>query len=297
MNPSLDRLARDVSQEIDEELQRSGILYRIFSRSKTTSSIEKKLAFKNYQNTNKLMQDILGVRIAVYFADDLPIIYHILRSKPNYVDEMIDEPEETVFKPSRVNLIFRMNPEKAQEIIDSVVRKYTFVDTTYEVQLRTVLSEGWHEVEHDLRYKCPDDWNGNSDLARTFNGVYASLVTNDWSILAIFEQLAYRNYKARNWTAMLRNRFRLRFTDERVREEIVSLLNSDLDLAKSIFRIDRGDLLRKIITDGVRVPLSLSNLVFVINAYYIKDSRLKKLTPEILIGNNKLFKQNGDFLE
>ena len=25
------------------------------------------------------------------------------------------------------------------------------IDNTYEIQLRTVLSEGWHEVEHDLR--------------------------------------------------------------------------------------------------------------------------------------------------
>ncbi|MBK7959276.1 MAG: hypothetical protein IPK03_14995 [Bacteroidetes bacterium] len=29
----------------------------------------------------------------------------------------------------------------------------SLVDSTFEVQLRTILSEGWHEIDHDLRYK------------------------------------------------------------------------------------------------------------------------------------------------
>ena len=43
MNLGIDRLARDISYRIDDELQRSGIFFRIFARAKSVESIEKKL--------------------------------------------------------------------------------------------------------------------------------------------------------------------------------------------------------------------------------------------------------------
>jgi putative GTP pyrophosphokinase len=297
MNQSLDRLARDIAKEIEEDLQRTGIFYRIFMRAKTEISINKKLVFKAYEKSKekKLMQDIVGIRITFYFNDDLPIVYKALKEKLNFVSETIDETEETVFKPSRINLIFRMDEEKAKETFDSVILKHKYIDSTYEIQLRTVLSEGWHEVDHDLRYKCTNDWKGYSDISRTFNGVYASLVTNDWAIITIFEQLAYRHYKNQRWAAMLRNKFRLRFVDDSIDLQIVDILSHNPDVAKSLFRIDRSDFMNKLYVDGIRIPLTLSNLVFIVNAYFIKNNDIKEITPDFILMNKKLFKKGKDW--
>lgn len=291
MNQGLDRLARDISFRIEDELQRSGIFYRIFSRAKSVESIEKKINSKDYANSveKKKMQDIIGIRITMYFEDDLPIVYNTLKKRFKFHSESIDEPDVNVFEPHKVNLIFMMNDENAKEISDVAVSKYTYIDTTYEVQLRTVLSEGWHEVEHDLRYKCKTDWTEHSDISHIFNGVYASLVTSDWSIMSIFEKLAYRHYKNKNWEALLRNKFRLRLKEGVLDSRIIDILNNDNNLAKELFKVDRNKFLQQIFIDGIRIPLTLTNLTHIINAYCLHDERIKLIAPDFITSNKKLF--------
>jgi len=291
MNQGLDRLARDISFRIEDELQRSGIFYRIFSRAKSIESIEKKIISKDYANSveKKKMQDIIGIRITMYFEDDLPIVYSTIKKRFNFHSESIDETNVNVFEPHKINLIFKMNEEDAKEISDVAVSKYTYIDTTYEVQLRTVLSEGWHEVEHDLRYKCKNDWTEHSDISHIFNGVYASLVTSDWSIMSIFEKLAYRHYKNKNWEALLRNKFRLRIKEGSLDSRIIEILNNDNNLAKDLYKVDRNKFLQQIFIDVIRIPLTLTNLTHIINAYCLHDERIKSIAPEFIINNKKLF--------
>lgn len=71
---------------------------------------------------------------------------------------------DKVFMPTRLNLIFRMDDFCSRELVN-VLKDIdgidsSLIDCTYEIQLRTVLSEGWHEVEHDLRYKCRTENGG-----------------------------------------------------------------------------------------------------------------------------------------
>lgn len=290
MNAGLDRLARDIETQIDDELQRSGILYRIFSRAKSEPSIQQKMLSKDYANSpeKKLMQDIIGVRITLYFEDDISIVHEAIKRKFNFVDETIDKVNISVFEPNRINLIFRMSKEHENQIVDLVTSKYQYIDSTFEVQLRTVLSEGWHEVEHDLRYKCKEDWKQHADLSHIFNGVYASLVTSDWSMISIFEDLAYRHYKSRSWAAMIRNKFRLRFIQSDLDEQVVLILDQDKSLSKEIYKLDRVKLLRKIFIDGIRIPITLTNLVFLINAYFLHNDKIQALAPEFITTNPKL---------
>jgi len=292
MNLGLDRLARDISFKIEDELQRSGIFFRIFARAKSVESVEKKLVSKDYQNSseNKKMQDLIGIRITAYFVDDLPIVQEAIKKRFNCIDETIDEQSVNKFEPQRVNLIIKMTEADAKEAIDLAISKYNYIDTTYEVQLRTVLSEGWHEVEHDLRYKCKKDWVDYSDISHIFNGVYASLVTSDWTIMAIFEKLAYSHFKNNNWNAMLRNKFRLRFKEAELDYRVVEILDEDKILSKELFKIDRSLILNRIFIDGIRIPLTLTNLIHIINAYCLKDSRLISIAPDYIKNNKKLFK-------
>ncbi len=60
------------------------------------------------------------------------------------------------------------------------------IDSTFELQIRSILSEGWHEVEHDLRYKAKQDWIGNDVESRKLNGIYATLETSEWTMIKNF---------------------------------------------------------------------------------------------------------------
>ena len=292
MDLGLNRISRKISTEIEIELQRIGLLFRIFGRAKSEESIERKLVRKRYDNNieGKKMQDIIGIRVVLYFKDDLPLVHKALKSKFPYLDETIDESEETVFAPNRLNLIFRLSNSDSEEVEEIAVKKYRYIDKTYEVQLRTMLSEGWHEIEHDLRYKCHEDWENQQEMSRTMNGLYASLETNDWSILSLFDQLSYEHYKARNVAAMLRHKFRIRLSNELINAELLEIIHgSQSNLLKKIYRTDRKEFLNKIFDDGVKFPLTMSNLIFVLNGYYFNDMNILKLTPDFLLDKNEIF--------
>ena len=85
------------------------------------------------------------------------------------------------------------------------------IDKTFEVQVRTTFSEGWHEVDHDVRYKHKEEWEEHYEFSRELNGIYATLEICDRSMVNLLERLAYKNYKNMQIEAMLRNKFRLRF--------------------------------------------------------------------------------------
>jgi ppGpp synthetase/RelA/SpoT-type nucleotidyltranferase len=103
----------------------------------------------------------------------------------------IDRPERDQFSVTRYNLIFRLPGETADSF--SRIKGNRPLDLTFEVQLRSILSEGWHEVEHDLRYKAKENWNGHDDLSRVLNGIVATLETSEWNMGRVFEELAYRH--------------------------------------------------------------------------------------------------------
>ena len=275
-----ERLARDLDTKVNGELARVGVLHRTFYRAKSEHSINEKILAKGYSREGeRLMQDLLGLRVTLYFADDIPIVCSILRSlfgKP--CDETIDTPDRETFKPSRVNLVFSL-PAKLRREMEFLVRGRP-IDLSFEVQVRTVLAEGWHEVEHDLRYKVPEDWNECPDLGRALNGVVATLETCDWSMLQLFDELAYRHYRANKWGSMVRHKFRMRFTSRELSSALAEELSRRPDVAKRIFRVDRGMFLRSILIHSISIPLTLDNVVYAANGLFVKDEELRHLTPE-----------------
>ena len=62
---------------LEERLKQSGLYYRLFSRIKTSESLERKFQIKDY-NQEKKIQDLIGLRIDVYFEDDLRICKQML---------------------------------------------------------------------------------------------------------------------------------------------------------------------------------------------------------------------------
>ena len=150
---------------------------------------------------------------------------------------------------------------------------------SFEVQIRTILSEGWHEVDHDLRYKCEQDWIGLDAENRALNGVYATLETSEWTLLKLFEDLSYTHYKSGNIKAMLQNKFRLRIKDSPRDSAIIEILKKRPELAKSIFRYDRSRFFSSI---GARpaVPITLANIVYIVNLDELNDKELFDIMPD-----------------
>ena len=276
----LENISRDLKKVIISELDRIHIFYRLFDRPKSVSSTKKKIESKGYHKDGNKLQDSIGIRIILYFPDDIPLVKKILSDLYTLNNEEEDPFDHEIFRPQRMNYVYNLNASHTNEH-QAITNSYGFdcIDPTFEIQLRTVFSEGWHEVEHDLRYKCKPDWEKAPSYSRILNGIYATLETSEWSMTKLFDSLAYNNYHERNWNSMLRNKFRLRFSEEILSKKLTELLNSNPQIAKSIYKCNRNSFIQELYEDKARIPLTFSNIVYLLNHYELNTDEIKEITP------------------
>jgi putative GTP pyrophosphokinase len=286
---SLELIERGIREALLNELSRSGLIFRLFSRIKETQSIEEKFSRKSY-STSKKLQDVIGLRITTYFNDDLKIVVDICKKLFEHIELVYDEPEIDIFRPLRKNMICKF-PEDLLKIFNEFRNSrpdFELVDSTFEIQFRTTLSEGWHEVDHLMRYKCKPDWTDLNDESRMLNGIYATLETNDQALKALFDDIAYQHYKANRWQAMLRNQFRLRFTMENLDNALGEYLSKNPDLAKKIFRLNRAEVVEAYLKSNLQLPITFNSLIYFVNYCFLKDDYITVNTPEIFLEELKL---------
>lgn len=276
--------AEDIRRQIEAILLKTGLLCRVFARGKDERSLTEKINREQgkYQVGGKLIQDAIGVRVALYFSEDINIVSSILSTHFEIDPEAstVDSHGTDQFKVSRHNLILKIPHQYLGDMLRSIGNRP--VDGTFEVQLRSVLSEGWHEVDHDLRYKSKNSWSSHDDLSRALNGILATIETADWSMRRIFDELAYRHYKSKSWATMLHNKIRMR-VNPILSEDILMLLDSDNILAKELFRVNRTKLIHVISTASPSIPISLDNVVYVWNLIGPRREDIIKLTPNIIV--------------
>lgn len=284
----LDTILGSVVEELEADLSRCGFMYHIFFRTKSDSSIKAKLSKKSeeYRLKGKKMQDLLALRITLYFSDDVEILHQFLKSKSNYLDETIDDYDVETFRPKRLNLVMNV-PETWRNDMSSYLAQNApaiadRIDLTYEIQIRTILSEGWHEVEHDLRYKCQEDWKEFKEESRLLNGIFATLESSEWSMLTLFDKMAYSFYKKKNWTNMIRNKMRIRFYDKALSEEVISLLSRESELAKSIYRVRRNKVISYVLEKEFKFPLQYDTIVHLLNRAEVGNIELARLENSVL---------------
>ena len=175
----IEGIGERLEEDIEGILKRAGIYFRIFNRAKTPYSIAQKLEKGEYGFgvKEKKMQDLLGLRVVVYYQDDMEIIQTILEKTFRQIGDWSEtDNTEEEFKASKLNGVFRI-PEEYQRVYNGDI-SFLPIDATFEVQLRTISFEGWHEIEHDMRYKSPygeEFWRNNEALSRTLNCVLANL--------------------------------------------------------------------------------------------------------------------------
>lgn len=274
-------ISKDIERNISKLFDKCGLYYRIFCRCKSGQSAAKKIQIKKYNGTGKKLQDLIGVRIALYFKDDIDVCVEILKSNYTVIEMVRDEEKSDTFSPMRINLVCRM-PESVSATLSSDLWEFP-IDKTFEIQVRTIFSEGWHEVEHDLRYKNKSDWVDHMDLSRNLNGILATLETCDWAIINVLDHLAYQKYKNRDWNAMMRNHLRMHLENTPLSPSIVDIFDSDNNLAKEFFRVDRKVILLRLSNNKmITLPKRLDNIVYFANEFIVNDPRITALIPQRL---------------
>lgn len=160
---------------------------------------------------------------------------------------------------------------------------FRHIDSTFEIQIRTTLSEGWHEIEHNMRYKCKSEWTSLEEESRTLNCIHATLENSDRTLFKLFEEIAYQHYKSKNWTGMLRNKFRLHFTTDPLSPSIAELFDNDKHLAKQFYKAERNQVINEIIKRNLRMEISFDNIIYLCNYLYTRNEDIFRLTPDNLL--------------
>lgn len=272
----------DIKTEIENRLKRCGIFYRVFSRRKSAASLEHKLSSGRY-GEHKKIQDLIGVRVNLYFQDDLDICKEIFEDVFELVDGEWSENEmnNKNFEATKINGVFKL-PEE----LEKKVKKSTWtlpIDKTFEIQLKTVFFEGWHEVEHDFRYKMNEGnegkktniWDEYPSFSRQFNSVVATLELCDRSMVTMFDKFAHKLYKDSMWDMMIRMHFRIRISDQPLYEGLAEILEADEKaLGKALFRTDRKLLITKLQTLYREVPISVNMIIALLNKDRLGDNEI-----------------------
>ena len=266
----------ELSQRVSKLLSKCGLYYRIFARSKTDESTLEKIERKKYSHQKEyLMQDYIGIRIALYYLDDIEICKEIICKHFEVVDISVTNHDPATFLPERLNIVCKIPIETLREV-DSTLWTQFPVDQTFEIQIRTIFSEGWHEIEHDIRYKSETNWDDYSDLSRNLNGILATLETCDWSIIAITNDLAYRQYKEKDWPNMVKNKFRIHLQNGDLNETIRKTLTEDANFAKTLYRCDIN-----YSSMNNKLPLNINNIIYLHNYLYAQNARIAEITPDV----------------
>ncbi len=266
---------QDLRRIISDRLEQCGLYYRCFSRTKTYESMARKFELKDLSEEHKL-QDLIGVRINLYFDDDVDICRDIMAQTFDVIEWSTSKRSEDEFKPAKLNGVFRLPSYLKSEISPQTWEMC--IDDTFEIQIKTMFFEGWHEVEHDMRYKGEELWSHYPGFSRYFNSILATLELCDKSMVTLFEDLGHALYKSGRWSDMIKSHFRLKLGEAQLYPEVEQILNEDMvrsdNLAKQIFRTPRPILIGQLLSRTRHVPINVNTIIALLNESVFHDDRL-----------------------
>ncbi len=279
---AITELCEHLSDAVREMLESCGMYFRLFSRVKSVDSIAEKIAKGRYgtpENPKKI-QDLVGLRVILYYYDDLSICRDIMESTFQMIDDW-SKPKYNAaeFKATKINGVFRFPAEYF-----SLYKKESWslpIDTTFEIQFRTVFFEGWHEIEHDMRYKSllsdSDFWQGKEELSRILNCILANLELSDWALVQLFEELSYNHYKRKNWELMLKSKYRIKIlANETLDPRILSVFDRDKEVAKQFFKASRKTLIKELLKLD-HPHLSYNLIIRLMNDCVVHNEELREI--------------------
>lgn len=278
----LNHIGETIASDIQRTIDPLALHYRLHWRVKEIDSLKNKIQSKGYYSKEgKKVQDIIGFRITTYFYDDVKLLWNVFKQVFDVVDEEYDQEKTDVFGILRKNMVCAMPKHLAQLHTELATSDKTYIltDHTFEIQFRTTFSEGWHEIDHALRYKCKDDWAQYPEEERYFNGIFAALESNDRMLKSLFDDLAYNHYKNNNWEAMMRTKFRLHF--QKTKFSLMQYIQEDHSLAKIILRCSRDKILLTMAKYKSYIPMTFDNLFWFIIYIEAPEHYIMKSIPSV----------------
>ena len=268
---------QDLKRIISDRLEQCGLYYRVFSRIKTASSMAHKFEMKDYGEGNRKLQDLIGVRVNLYFDDDVDICKKIMENTFDLIDWSTSEISDEEFKPTKLNGVCRL-PEYLRSEISPETWDMS-IDDTFEIQIKTMFFEGWHEIEHDMRYKGEELWKNYNGFSRYFNSILATLELCDKSMVTLFEDLGHSLYKSGRWSDMIKSHFRLKLGEGLLYPEVEQVLNEDVEqqvenLAKRIYKTSKQTLVDQLLRRSRKIPINVNTIIALLNDSQFHDSRL-----------------------
>ena len=267
------------------KLNNAGIYFNSTSRIKSESSLLHKLETGKYsmQEGGRKIQDIIGIRINLFYLEDMDICEKILEETFLLDNWSKTKNEENKFEAQKCNGVFRIPSKYLRNIPASVWNKP--FDQTFEVQLRTVLFEGWHEIEHEMRYKYKlgsdsketDLWTGHEDLSRVMNSIIANLELCDWSIMQIFNSIHDSQYKEKNWENAIRSKYRLRITQDPLKPELREYLDNHPDIVAQFHDVSKRELVEILLNKKYHKELTPDRVIYLINKEIVHNEYISRL--------------------
>lgn len=267
------------------KLNNAGIYFNSTSRIKSESSLLHKLETGKYsmQEGGRKIQDIIGIRINLFYLEDMDICEKILEETFLLDNWSKTKNEENKFEAQKCNGVFRIPSKYLRNIPASVWNKP--FDQTFEVQLRTVLFEGWHEIEHEMRYKYKlgsdsketDLWTGHEDLSRVMNSIIANLELCDWSIMQIFNSIHDSQYKEKNWENAIRSKYRLRITQDPLKLELREYLDNNPDIVAQFHTVSKRELVEILLNKKYHKELTPDRVIYLINKEIVHNEYISRL--------------------
>ena len=267
------------------KLNNAGIYFNSTSRIKSESSLLHKLETGKYsmQEGGRKIQDIIGIRINLFYLEDIDICEKILEETFLLDNWSKTKNEENKFEAQKCNGVFRIPSKYLRNIPASVWNKP--FDQTFEVQLRTVLFEGWHEIEHEMRYKYKlgsdsketDLWTGHEDLSRVMNSIIANLELCDWSIMQIFNSIHDSQYKEKNWENAIRSKYRLRITQDPLKPELREYLDNNPDIVAQFHTVSKRELVEILLNKKYHKELTPDRVIYLINKEIVHNEYISRL--------------------
>lgn len=262
-----------VESIIREKLDNYGIYYRIFARVKQGESIRQKLSLPRYrEDPEKKLKDLIGIRVVLYYEDDIEVCKRIFsnmleqrsaqevmhgREDPRW--EQYESTDDT-FTATKINGVFEL-PGFIRRIVEPEIRGLR-LEPTFEIQLRTMYFEGWHEVEHDMRYKNQELWENFPKESRKLNSVLATLEMCDHYMVTLFDDIGHDFYKKENWGEMIRYKYRLKTLNGELDQELEKLIS--VELGKKIFKWKKEEFIDLVLQRGFH-RLDANVIVYLVN--------------------------------
>ena len=205
----LTELCDNLKEAVRENIKFLRNVFSYFSRVKSPNSIAEKLLRGQYGTEQNPKNYRISLACVLSYIIMMTLAFVVTLWKVPFKWWMTGHVQSIMpmnLKPQRSMVSFRF-PE---EFLMYTKELWNLpIDTTFEIQFRTVFFfEGWHEIEHDMRYKSllsdKEFWKGSEELSRILNCILANLELSDWSLVQLFEELSYNHYKNRDWEIMLK---------------------------------------------------------------------------------------------